>query len=132
MIKQLVLYSQVVITKIFRNGHTKVLERILDISTRFVWQMIFQKTELGIGSTRNIKERQQIKIHRNEGPTRLGHTILYDTLIDMASNDIVMIYHSDMYLLPGLDTEILNEHQTSVVVSGQELNHHFTQKVQRK
>ena len=22
-----------------------------------------------------------VKIHRNEGPTRLGHTILYDTLL---------------------------------------------------
>tara|TARA_R100001594_G_scaffold35131_1_gene64288 strand:+ start:12666 stop:13862 length:1197 start_codon:yes stop_codon:yes gene_type:complete len=48
-----------------------------------------------------------VKIHRNEGPTRLGHTILYDTLInDYATNDIVMIYHADMYALPGLDEEV--------------------------
>ena len=59
-----------------------------------------------------------VKIHRNEGPTRLGHTILYDTLIDMASNDIVMIYHADMYSLPGLDTEILKHIKPGVVVSG--------------
>ena len=32
----------------------------------------------------------------------LGHTILYDTLInDVATNDIAMIYHADMYLCPG-------------------------------
>ena len=30
---------------------------------------------------------RNIKIMRNEGPDRLGHTILYDTLVDMASND---------------------------------------------
>lgn len=41
------------------------------------------------------------KAIRNEGPTRLGHTILYDRLInDVASFDICMIYHADMYLCP--------------------------------
>ena len=59
-----------------------------------------------------------VKIHRNTGPTRLGHTILYDTLVDMATNDIVMIYHADMYALPGLDEEILKHIKPGVVVSG--------------
>ena len=60
-----------------------------------------------------------VKIHRNEGPTRLGHTILYDTLInDYATNDIVMIYHADMYALPGLDKEIDKHIKPGVVVSG--------------
>ena len=60
-----------------------------------------------------------VKIHRNEGPTRLGHTILYDTLInDYATNDIVMIYHADMYALPGLDEEINKYIKKGVVVSG--------------
>ena len=41
------------------------------------------------------------KAIRNEGPTRLGHTILYDRLInEVASFDICMIYHADMYLCP--------------------------------
>jgi glycosyltransferase involved in cell wall biosynthesis len=58
-----------------------------------------------------------VKIHRNEGPTRLGHTILYDTLVDMATNDIVMIYHADMYACPNLDTEILKHLERGTVVS---------------
>ena len=59
-----------------------------------------------------------VKIHRNEGPKRLGHTILYDTLInDYATNDIVMIYHADMYALPGLDDEIDKHIKPGVVVS---------------
>jgi glycosyltransferase involved in cell wall biosynthesis len=42
------------------------------------------------------------KAIRNEGPTRLGHTILYDKLInEVATSDIAMIYHADMYLCPG-------------------------------
>ncbi len=62
---------------------------------------------------------RNVKIHRNEGPTRLGHTILYDTLInDYATNDIVMIYHADMYALPGLDVEINKHIKKGVVVSG--------------
>ena len=53
-----------------------------------------------------VKKDKNVKIHRNEGPKRLGHTILYDTLVnDYATNDIVMIYHADMYALPGLDEE---------------------------
>ncbi len=60
-----------------------------------------------------------VKIHRNEGPERLGHTILYDTLInDYATNKIVMIYHADMYALPGLDEEIDRLIKPGVVVSG--------------
>jgi hypothetical protein len=58
-----------------------------------------------------------IKIHRNEGPTRLGHTILYDTLVDMASNDIVMIYHADMYACPGMDEAVLKLLEPGKVVS---------------
>ena len=59
-----------------------------------------------------------VKIHRNEGPERLGHTILYDTLInDYASNDIVMIFHSDMYACPGMDEEVLKYLEPGTVVS---------------
>ena len=64
------------------------------------------------------KKDPGVKIHRNEGPTRLGHTILYDTLVnDYATNDIVMIYHADMYALPGLDEEIDKHIKPGVVVS---------------
>ena len=65
------------------------------------------------------KKDNNVKIHRNEGPTRLGHTILYDTLVnDYATNDIVMIYHADMYALPGLDEEVDKHIKPGVVVSG--------------
>ena len=59
-----------------------------------------------------------VKIHRNEGPNRLGHTILYDTLVnDYATNDIVMIYHADMYACPGMDEEVLKHLEPGKVVS---------------
>jgi len=38
---------------------------------------------------------------KNDTGKRLGHTILYDRLInEVATNDICMIYHADMYLCP--------------------------------
>jgi len=64
------------------------------------------------------KKDKNVKIHRNKGPKRLGHTILYDTLVnDYATNDIVMIYHADMYASPGLDVEVNVHIAPGVVVS---------------
>jgi glycosyltransferase involved in cell wall biosynthesis len=56
------------------------------------------------------------KAIRNEGPTRLGHTILYDRLVnEVATNDICMIYHADMYLCPNaLDS--IEEHLTDKTI----------------
>lgn len=52
--------------------------------------------------TEMMAKDPHFKAIRNEGPTRLGHTILYDRLInEVASHDICMIYHADMYLCPG-------------------------------
>ena len=54
-----------------------------------------------------MKEDVNVKLHINEGPERLGHTILYDTLVyDYATHDRVMIFHADMYLCPNADEEI--------------------------
>jgi len=58
-----------------------------------------------------------VQIYRNNGPERLGHTILYDTLVDMATNDIVMIYHADMYACPGMDEAVLKHLERGKVVS---------------
>ena len=60
---------------------------------------------------------KNVKIHRNEGPTRLGHTILYDTLVDMATSDIIMIYHADMYACPNMDKAVLDKLTKGSVVS---------------
>jgi len=58
------------------------------------------------------------KAMRNEGPLRLGHTILYDKLIDdVATNDIAMIYHADMYLCPNALSAIEKHITPGVIVS---------------
>ena len=80
-----------------------------DASTDGTWEWLQEIAE----------KDSRVKIHRNEGPTRLGHTILYDTLInDYSTNDIVMIAHADMYIMPNFDEEILKHIKPGVVVSG--------------
>jgi len=65
-----------------------------------------------------MKRDKNIKFHRNHGPTRLGHTILYDTLInDYATHDVVMIFHADMYLCPKSDEAIDKHLEPGKVVS---------------
>jgi len=49
-----------------------------------------------------MEKDHHFKAILNDTGKRLGHTILYDRLInDVATNDIAMIYHADMYLCPG-------------------------------
>ena len=57
------------------------------------------------------------KAIRNEGPTRLGHTILYDELVEIADTPIVGIYHADMYLCPDALESVLEHIKPQTVVS---------------
>jgi len=65
-----------------------------------------------------MKDDPNFKAIRNEGPERLGHTILYDRLInEVATQDIVMIYHCDMYAFSGMDKAILKNIKPGTIVS---------------
>ena len=58
------------------------------------------------------------KAIRNEGPTRLGHTILYDRLVnEVATSEICMMYHADMYLCPGALDAIEKQLKEKTIVS---------------
>ena len=64
-----------------------------------------------------MEKDPHFKAIRNEGPTRLGHTILYDRLInEVATHELCMIYHADMYLCPGaldaIENQMFSEHDT--------------------
>lgn len=58
------------------------------------------------GSWEWIKARMVVdpylKALKNEGPDRVGHTILYDRIVnELVETDLAMIWHCDMYLCPG-------------------------------
>jgi glycosyltransferase involved in cell wall biosynthesis len=51
----------------------------------------------------------------NQGPERLGHTILYDRIInELVETDVAIIYHADMYLAPGA-LDAIESHMYSLV-----------------
>ena len=53
-----------------------------------------------------------------DGPERAGHTILYDRLVnETATKDICMIYHADMYLMPGALDQIEHKLKDKTIVS---------------
>jgi len=80
-----------------------------DASTDGTWEWCQQVLEGG---------DTHFKCIRNEGPERLGHTILYDRLVnEVASYDKCMIYHADMYLCPGALDEIEKYIQPKTIVS---------------
>jgi glycosyltransferase involved in cell wall biosynthesis len=55
---------------------------------------------------------------KNEGPDRIGHTILYDRLVnEVAKHDVCMIYHADMYLMPGALDQIEHKLEEKTIVS---------------
>ncbi len=55
---------------------------------------------------------------KNDGPERLGHTILYDRLVnEVAKHDVCMIYHADMYLMPGALDQIEHKLEDKTIVS---------------
>ena len=65
-----------------------------------------------------MKKDSNFKAIRNDGPTRLGHTILYDRLVnEVATHDICMIYHADMYLMPGAIDQIEHKLSDKTIVS---------------
>ena len=65
-----------------------------------------------------MKKDKNFTAIRNDGPTRLGHTILYDRLInEVAATKVVGIYHADMYLCPGALESLLKNLKPKTVVS---------------
>ena len=55
---------------------------------------------------------------RNNTGERIGHTILYDRLVnEVAKHDICMIYHADMYLMPDALDQIEHKLKDKTIVS---------------
>ena len=61
--------------------------------------------------------KSNIKIYRNEGPDRVGHTVLYDKGIQLAETPIVTILHSDMIVTENYVGNMLKNLKPLSVVS---------------
>ena len=59
-----------------------------------------------------------VKLYRNEGPERVGHTVLYDKGVELCSNQVFGIFHADMVMSESYITNMLKHLKPGVVVSG--------------
>jgi glycosyltransferase involved in cell wall biosynthesis len=62
-------------------------------------------------------KQPNIKTYRNEGPDRVGHTVLYDIGISLAETPIVTILHSDMVVTKDYISNMLKNLKPLSVVS---------------
>jgi glycosyltransferase involved in cell wall biosynthesis len=86
----------------------KEVEVILldDASTDGTWEWM-----------QNMEKLEGPKIYRNEGPERIGHTVLYDIGAKMATNEIFGIFHADMIATPNYLTNMVKHLKRGTVVS---------------
>lgn len=79
-----------------------------DASTDGTWEWMLETME----------NDPRVKAIRNEGPERLGHTILYDRIInELVETDLFVIWHADMYAPPGCFDDALNRVSDTNLVS---------------
>ena len=76
-----------------------------DASTDGTWEWVDSLNE------------KNIKTYRNEGPERVGHTVLYDIGISLAETSIVTILHSDMVVTKDYVSNMLKNLKPLSVVS---------------
>lgn len=63
------------------------------------------------------KEDDNVIIYKNDTGNRVGHTILYDKGVELATNDLVLICHSDMYYGKGFVDNLLKHYDKKKVIS---------------
>lgn len=78
-----------------------------DASTDDTWTWMNQIK----GSDNNVK------IYRNNGPERVGHTVLYDVGAELSSNEIFGIFHADMIATPNYIKNMVKHLKPKTVVS---------------
>jgi glycosyltransferase involved in cell wall biosynthesis len=88
-------------------GDTHNIVILDDASTDGTWEWIQLMEE----------KHPYIKSYRNEGPDRVGHTVLYDIGIKLAETPIVTILHSDMIVTQNYVSNMLKHLKPLSVVS---------------
>jgi glycosyltransferase involved in cell wall biosynthesis len=78
-----------------------------DASTDGTWKWMVEEQ----------KKNKNLSIYRNEGPDRLGLTVLYDYLVEeVARNEVVMLFHADMWPSKDLDKNVLKRLEKGTIV----------------
>lgn len=90
------------ITRCYGSDHDIVL--LDDASTDSTWEWI-----------QSLEGDHFVK-YRNEGPERVGHTILYDKGVEISKTDVFSILHADMVVSPSYVSNLLKHLERRKVV----------------
>jgi len=60
---------------------------------------------------------KSVKVYRNAGPERVGHTVLYDIGASMSTNEVFGIFHADMIASPNYVKNMLKHLRPGRVIS---------------
>lgn len=63
------------------------------------------------------KEDENVIIYRHDGPTRIGHCVLYDKGVELSTNEIFTIFHADMIASPNYVNNLVKNLKQKTVVS---------------
>jgi len=66
----------------------------------------------------NNQQDEDLIVHHNPGPERIGIVGMFDKGIEMARTDIIMAFHSDMVACKDFDVNILKHLKKGTVVTG--------------
>lgn len=88
------------------NGYEHEVVLLDDASTDGTWDWM-----------NDIKTTDQnVVIYRNEGPERVGHTILYDKGIELSTKEVFSILHADMIITPNYVSNLVKHLKRGTVV----------------
>jgi len=91
-----------------QGNHTVQICVADDASTDGTWEWCQER----------MKNDKHFSAILNDTGKRLGHTILYDRLVnEVAEHDVCMIYHADMYLCPGA-LDAIEKHMYTTIDAG--------------
>ena len=91
-----------------QGNHTVQICVADDASTDGTWEWCQER----------MKNDKHFSAILNDTGKRLGHTILYDRLVnEAAEHDVCMIYHADMYLCPGA-LDAIEKHMYTTIDAG--------------
>ena len=66
----------------------------------------------------NNQKDQDLIVHHNPGPERIGIVGMFDKGIEMARTDIIMAFHSDMVACKDFDVNILKHLEKGKIITG--------------
>lgn len=99
-------YLKQAVESIVQNyGHQHDIILLDDASTDGTWDYL-----------KSIKS-ENIIIYRNEGPDRVGHTVLYDKGVKLSKTEVFTIFHADMVTTPLHIPNLLKHLKPKTVVS---------------